>query len=239
LHATIQKDIEEIIGYFKAGEKVFIVGCDNCAAKCHSGGIPETQEMANRLQKRGINVIGWCVPQPPGVSLCKLSNTKKVLQEQYGDQIKEADSFLVLACGQGFHTVLDATEGAMVHPGCDTIFGGETVSDNFITEYCSLCGECIVDFAGGLCPVTLCAKSLLNGPCGGAKDGKCEVDRNRDCGWQLIYDRLRALGRLDQMEAYMPPKRYSKWSRPRSLTLGDGEATFSSLAGSHTVVNHD
>jgi ferredoxin len=239
MHATIQKPIDEIAGYFKPGEKVFVVGCDNCAAKCHSGGIPETEAMANRLRERGVNVIGWCVPQPPGVSLCKLSNTKKVLQEQFPDQLKDADSFLVLACGQGFHTLMDATDGGMVHPGCDTVFGGETISDDLINEYCSLCGECIVEYTGGLCPVTLCAKSLLNGPCGGAKDGKCEVDRTRDCGWHLIYERLVALGRLDQMKDYMDPKAHSKWSRPRSLRLGDGEATFYSLAGEHKVLNHD
>jgi len=220
VHATIQKPIEDIVTYFKPGERVFVVGCDNCAAKCHSGGIPETEGMANRLKKRGVNVIGWCVPQPKGTSLCKLSNTRKVLQEEYGEETKQADSFLVLACGQGFHTVIDATDGGVVHPGCDTIFGGETISDDFITEYCSLCGECIVEYTGGLCPVTLCAKSLLNGPCGGAKDGKCEVDRNRDCGWQLIYDRLKALGRLDEMMEYVEPKNNSRWSRPRSLTVG-------------------
>lgn len=239
MHATIQKPIEEIVSYFKPREKVIVVGCDNCAAKCHSGGIPETEEMANRLKARGVNVIGWCVPQPPGVSLCKLSNTKKVLQEQYGDQLKDADSFLVLACGQGFHTIMDATEGAMVHPGCDTVFGGETVTDDYITEYCSLCGECIVEYTGGLCPVTLCAKSLLNGPCGGARNGKCEVDRNRDCGWQLIYDRLKQLGRLDQMKDYVPPKNNAKWSQPRSLTVHVGEATFRSLAGDQAITNHD
>lgn len=239
MHATIQKPIEEIVGYFRPEEKIFVVGCDNCAAKCHSGGIPETEEMAKRLRRRGVNVIGWCVPQPKGISLCKLSNTERVLQEEYLEQTKEADSFLVLSCGQGFHTVLDATDGGVVHPGCDTIFGGETVSDDLITEYCSLCGECIVEYTGGLCPVTLCAKSLLNGPCGGAKDGKCEVDRSRDCGWQLIYDRLKTLGHLKQMKDYMPPKRNSKWSRPRSLTLDEGSATFRSLAGDHTIVSHD
>ena len=239
MHATIQKPVEEIVTYFKPGEKVFVVGCDNCAAKCHSGGIPETEAMAERLKKRGVNVIGWCVPQPKGMSLCKLSNTKKVLQEEYGEETKQVDSFLVLSCGQGFHTVIDATDGGVVHPGCDTIFGGETVSEDFITEYCSLCGECIVEQTGGLCPVTLCAKSLLNGPCGGAKDGKCEVDRNRDCGWQLIYDRLKTLGRLEQMGEYMEPKNNSRWSRPRSLTVGEREATFVSLAGPIKITNHD
>jgi hypothetical protein len=132
---------------------------------------------------------------------------------------------------------MDATEGGAVHPGCDTIFGGETVNDDLIAEYCSLCGDCIVDYTGGLCPVTLCAKSLLNGPCGGAKNGKCEVDPGRDCGWQLIYDRLVQLGRLEEMEAYRPPKNNSRWSRPRTLVLGDGEATFKSLAGEHTISN--
>lgn len=234
MHATIQKPLDEIMGYLESDEKVFVVGCGNCAAKCHSGGEQETREMAERLSARGVSVAGWACTDS-GVSLCKLVVTKKMLNEDHQAEAENADSFLILACGQGIHTVMDATDGGMVHPGCDTIFGGETVDDNFITEYCSLCGECIVEYTGGLCPVTLCAKSLLNGPCGGAKDGKCEVDRTRDCGWQLIYDRLRALNRLNAMERYVLPKNNSRWSRPRSLTIGEKEATFRSLFGDSTV----
>lgn len=237
MHATIQKPTDEISEYLKAGERVFVVGCGNCAAKCHSGGEVETKEMAERLKQKGVQVAGWACTGS-GVSLCKLSVTQKMLNEDYKREIEQTDSFLILACGQGIHTVMDATDGGMVHPGCDTIFGGETVSDDFITEYCSLCGECIVEYTGGLCPVTLCAKSLLNGPCGGAKNGKCEVDRNRDCGWQLIYERLRALGRLDEMDKYVMPKNNSKWGRPRSLTIGEGEATFRSLSGDRKVASH-
>jgi hypothetical protein len=235
MHATIQKPIQEIMSYFKPREKVFVVGCDNCAAKCHSGGIPETEGMAKRLKERGITVVGWCVPQPQGVSLCKLSNTEKVLQEENGEKVKKADSFLVLSCGQGVHTVMDATGGKEVHPGCDTIFGGETSRDDYIHEYCSLCGECIVENTGGLCPLTLCSKSLLNGPCGGAKDGKCEVDPDRDCGWILIYERLKKLGQLDKMKMYIEPKDHSKWSRPRSLSIEGNKATFRSLYGKQLV----
>ncbi|MFC1986872.1 methylenetetrahydrofolate reductase C-terminal domain-containing protein [Chloroflexota bacterium] len=77
------------------------------------------------------------------------------------------------------------------------------------------------------------------GHAGGAKDGKCEVDRNRDCGWQLIYDRLKALERVEQMREYVEPKNNSRWSRPRSLTVGEGEATFVSLGGPSKIVNHD
>lgn len=238
MHATIQKPIQELIDCFNSGEKVFVVGCGNCAEKCHSGGESETREMAERLRRRGVDVPGWACTDS-GVSLCKLSVTRKMLNEKHKSETEQADSFLILACGQGIHTVIDATDGGVVHAGCDTIFGGETIRDDFITEYCSLCGECLVEYTGGLCPVTLCAKSLLNGPCGGAKDGKCEVDKIRDCGWQLIYDRLEALGKLDQMKIYMPPKNNAKWSRPRSITISETEATFRSLAGEHTVSNQD
>jgi hypothetical protein len=194
--------------------------------------------MAERLKKKGVDVAGWACT-PSGMSLCKLALVKKMLNEEHKENTEKADSFLILACGQGIHTVMDATDGGSVHPGCDTIFGGETVTDDFITEYCSLCGECIVEYTGGLCPVTLCAKSLLNGPCGGAKDGKCEVDRNRDCGWQLIYDRLKEQGRLDEMDDYKPPKNNSRWSRPRSLSIGDMEACFKSLGGDLTISRKD
>ena len=238
MHATIQKPIDDLLARLDADERVFVVGCGNCAAKCHSGGETETREMAERLRRRGQKVAGYACTDA-GVSLCKLSVTTKMLNEAHAAEVEKADSFLILACGQGIHTVMDATDGGAVHPGCDTIFGGETVDDNFITEFCSLCGECVVDDTGGLCPVTLCAKSLLNGPCGGAKDGKCEVDRDRDCGWQLIYDRLAALGRLADMEQYRPPKNNSRSSRPRSLRLSEGEATFTSLAGKLTVSSRD
>jgi hypothetical protein len=225
MHATIQKSIDEILGTVAEDEAVFVVGCGNCAAKCRSGGETEARAMKERLEGRGVRVTGWAVP-PDGGSLCKLSATRKLLATEHGKQVADADSILVLACGQGIHTVIDATDGGRVHPGCDTIFGGETISDDFITEYCSLCGECVVEQTGGLCPLTLCAKGLLNGPCGGASEGKCEVSKDRDCGWHLIYERLRALGRLDLLRAYRAPKNHLKSGGPRSLTMRGKRAEF-------------
>jgi len=224
MHATIQKPLDEILAYIRKGEKVFVVGCSNCAAKAKSGGEPEVRAMKARLEAKGVTVAGWAVP-PDGGSLCKLSATQQLLNEDYKTETEAADSFLVLACGQGIHTVIDATEGGIVHPGCDTVFGGETVTEDFITEYCSLCGECIVESTGGLCPLTLCAKGLLNGPCGGATDGKCEVSKDRDCGWQLIYERLKSIGRLDLLRQYQAPKDWSKSANPRSLALSGKKAT--------------
>jgi ferredoxin len=158
MHATIQKPIGEILKYIKPNERVFVVGCGNCAAKCHSGGEPETEEMAERLKQKGINVAGWACTAS-GMSLCKLALVRKMLNQEHKSETEQADSFLILACGQGIHTVMDATDGGTVHPGCDTIFGGETVNDNFITEYCSLCGECIVEYTGGLCLSFACSNS--------------------------------------------------------------------------------
>jgi hypothetical protein len=236
MHATIQKPLDEILSYIRPDENVFVVGCGNCATKCHSGGEVESKEMAERLKSSGKKVAGWACTGS-GVSLCKLSVTKKMLIEDSRDAAAKADSFLVLACGQGIHAVMDATDGGKVHPGCDTIFGGETINDNLIAEYCSLCGECVLENTGGLCPVTLCSKGLLNGPCGGAKNGKCEVDPNRDCGWQLIYERLKKIDSLDKMANFATPKNNARWSRPRSLSLGEGEATFRSLSGDRKIVS--
>ena len=225
MHATIQKSLDEILRFFDGEEKVFVVGCSNCAAKCKSGGETETKAMKERLEAKGISVTGWAVPANGG-SLCKLSAAKELLNVDHKEEVESADSFLVLACGQGIHTVIDATDGGNVHPGCDTIFGGETVSDNFITEYCSLCGECIVEHTGGLCPVTLCAKGLLNGPCGGASEGKCEIFKERDCGWHLIYERLKLLGKVDLMRQYREPKNNLKSTGPRSITMTGKRADF-------------
>lgn len=234
MHATIQKPLDEIISYLEKSEKIFVVGCSNCAAKCHSGGEEETEAMAERLKAKGIEVTGWSAP-PNGGSLCKLSIAEKMLNEDHKIDAEKADSFLILACGQGIHTVIDATDGEVVHPGCDTIFGGETISEEYITEYCSLCGECIVEMTGGLCPSTLCPKGLLNGACGGSKDGKCEVDSEQDCAWQLIYERLKKLGKLDLMDRYVEPKNFARWSKPRSLNVGQKKSTFKSLAGLRTI----
>ena len=239
MHATIQKPIEEIASCIAPNEKVFVIGCYNCAMKCHSGGPAETESMAKRLEERGVDVVGHTVPDPMGMSLCKLSNTKKHLQDNYAAEMEQADSYLVLSCGQGIHTVIDATEGGNVHPGCDTIFGGETINDSDIAEFCSLCGQCVVEFTGGLCPLTLCSKQLLNGPCGGAEKGKCEVDAERDCGWVLIYERLKKLGRLDSLDGYQEPKNHARWSRPRSITVSPEQATFHCQEGSITISSRD
>jgi ferredoxin len=220
MHATIQKPFEEIEKMLEGESNVFIIGCGNCARKCQSGGEPEVAEMKGRLEKVGKNVTGTFVPS----GTCSLVEVSDLVKENQ-DDINKADSMLVLACGQGVHTVVDAT-GKITHPGCNTIFGGETLKPGDVREYCRLCGECIVDDYGGLCPLTLCAKGLLNGPCGGANNGRCEADPDRECGWEIIYERLKSIGKLNDLYKYNDPKDYIKTSRPRTLTVNDGIAVF-------------
>jgi hypothetical protein len=99
-----------------------------------------------------------------------------------------------------------------VLPALDTRFFGANIDEGTWSERCAGCGQCIVAATEGICPIARCSKSLLNGPCGGSQDGHCEVDAKIDCAWQLIYDRLEKLGRLDQLEEILPPK---DWSRGR------------------------
>ena len=220
MHATIQKPFPELLGMLEGESRVFIVGCGNCARKCQSGGEPEVAAMKERLEKAGKTVVGTFVPD----GTCSLTEVSGLVKDNQA-AIDEAESMLVLACGQGVHTVVDAT-GKITHPGCNTIFGGETIKPGDVREYCQLCGECVIDAYGGLCPLTLCAKGLLNGACGGSKDGKCEVDPERDCGWNLIYERLRSIGKLDNLYQYREPKDYRKATRSRRLTVTDGVAVF-------------
>ena len=220
MHATIQKPFQEILGMLEGENKVFIIGCGNCATKCKSGGKDQVEEMKRRLEEVGKIVTGTTVPD----SGCSLPMLKDVVTENLS-AFDESDSVIVLACGQGVHTAIDAS-GKITHPGCNTIFGGETLQPGVIHEYCVLCGECIVEHTGGLCPLALCTKGLLNGPCGGAVDGKCEVDRERDCGWNLIYRRLEDIGKVENIYGYIEPKNHSRTSRPRSLAIKEEVPVF-------------
>lgn len=209
---TKQKDIKEILNYVK-DEKVFIVGCGECADTCHTGGEKDVLKMKEELEKADKKVTGWVVPKAP----CITAQAKVELAKNT-KAIKEADSILVLACGLGVQTVKENERfGKDVHVGCDTLFMGGIDNEGQFTELCSACGECILELTGGICPVTRCAKGLLNGPCGGQNKGKCEADKTRDCAWVLIYNRLKDKSALDLLKAANKPKDYSKMTKPRRL----------------------
>jgi len=199
-----QKPFEEIIGSLEGERAVFIVGCAECAATCQTGGDEQVVDMALRLKEAGFNVTGWVVIDP----VCRLLEAQRALREHAG-AVSKADSILVLACGGGVQTIKGAS-GKVVHPGVNSLFLGEVGRAGAFEEKCRICGECIIDSTGGICPVARCPKGILNGPCGGYEDGKCEVAPENDCVWVEIYRCLDAEGRLARIREAASPRDHSK-----------------------------
>ncbi len=201
---TKQKPFEEIMEFLESSPRVFIAGCSLCATTCKTGGEEEVKEIEKKLQDKRKVVSGWVVLDPA----CHILSNKKYFRENK-EKLAQADSILVLACGNGVQAVSESIE-KIVYPGCDTLFLGEIVRFGNYEERCQLCGECILDKTAGICPITRCSKSLLNGPCGGAEDGKCEISPEIECGWQLIIDRLKKRDKLHLLKEIIPPKDWSK-----------------------------
>jgi len=132
--------------------------------------------------------------------------------------MEQAGTVIVMACGLGAQSVIDNlfTKKEIILSN-DTMFMGQVAKDGGFLERCSACGECILDLTGGICPVTRCPKGIMNGPCGGQEKGKCEVDREKDCAWILIYKRLKEADRLDRFKKMNQPKDHSKARKPRAL----------------------
>ena len=194
---TKQKEFDDILDALR-GQDIFIIGCGKCATKLRTGGEPEVLMMKKRLEDAGKNVTGWTVLS----SACSLASWEDVLSEN--PEIKNSDALLVMSCGGGV-SVISGEAGVCVYPALDTESLGGVCRDETLKERCGLCGECTVWMYGGVCPVIRCAKSLLNGPCGGAMDGKCEVDE-RDCAWDEIFERLKARGALENLKTTHIPK---------------------------------
>jgi len=212
---TKQKDFKEIIKNLGGEKKIFLVGCGECSTTCQTGGEKDLLAMKELLEKEGKAVTGWVIPESP----CVASQVKMAFAKNR-QAMAEADSILVLACGLGIQSVAENDrQKKTVHTGCDTLFMGEIDKDGVFLERCSACGDCILEETGGMCAVTRCPKGLVDGPCGGTDKGKCEVDKDRDCVWTLIYKALEEKKKLYLLKEIHAPKDYSKMSKPRKLTL--------------------
>ena len=177
--------------------KVFVINCHGCKEIR----FPEAE--ANEFQKE-LNKTSSVTTE----YICNPDNLKVQLQK-HGAAIEEADVIAVFSCGVGVQTVADMFPMKKVVACCDTYalpgFQGVTP-----LEYdCKQCGECYLNLTGGICPLTACSKSLVNGQCGGAKNGKCEVDPNMECGWERIYQRLKAVDRLDALKCPVQIRNYA------------------------------
>ena len=205
---TRQKPFNEIEQQLEDLDRIFIVGCGTCATMTRTGGREEVLEMKNHLQGLGKKVTGWIV-----IPTACDEMTEVAFRENNG-AIQDANSILVMACALGVHRV-SLYIGKPVIPALDTLFIGIEDSPGDFHEVCAQCGQCVLGETAGICPITACHKGLLNGPCGGTNNGKCEVDKEKDCAWTLIYQRLKEQGRLDLMRKYRPPKNFQVVPRPK------------------------
>ena len=210
---TEQKPFEEILKMLEPFKKVFIIGCGTCATTCQTGGEEQVKEMAEKLRHEGKEIVGTVVVEAPCDSRLVRRDTRKVRQA-----IEDSDALLCMMCGAGTQVIAEKFDKIVV-PCLNTKFLGKTERIGEFYERCRACGDCILYETGGICPIVRCPKGMLNGPCGGMYNGKCEVGGYvRDCAWVLIYNRLKDLGMLDYYKAYRSPRDNSKLNiQPREI----------------------
>jgi len=213
------KRIEEIIDEIKDFNKVLIAGCDGCVTVCEAGGSKEVQVLASALRL-------YFTKESKRMEIDETSLTRQCDKDylhELLDKIDNYDAVVSLACGAGVQFMAEMYRQKPIFPGVDTCFIGVTEERGIWTERCQACGRCILADTGGICPIARCSKRMLNGPCGGSENGKCEVSSETDCGWHLIYERLKELGQLDRFKHPTDPKDWvsSRDGGPRKIVRED------------------
>jgi ferredoxin len=204
-----KKPIEEIIEEIKDRKRILILGCNECVTVCEAGGKKEAGVLASALRMYFLN-------QGREVKIDEVTLERQCdheYLEEIRDNIDQYDAVVSLACGVGVQFMAEKYRTTPVYPGVNTCFLGATEERGLWTERCQACGSCLLATTGGICPISRCAKRLLNGPCGGSTTGKCEINQEIDCAWQLIVDRLKALEKIDEYEKLAPIK---DWSTDRA-----------------------
>jgi ferredoxin len=209
---TKQKPFEEIQRQLDGLDRVYIAGCGTCATMTKTGGMDEVLAMKDRLQELGKLVTGWIV-----IPTACDEMTEVAIKENNG-AIQNASCILVMSCALGVHKLSTYISKPAI-PALDTLFIGVEDGPGYFQEVCAQCGQCVLGETAGICPLTACHKGLLNGPCGGTNNGKCEVDKEKDCAWTLIYQRLEQQGRLDLMRRFHSPRDYNVAPRPRTIRI--------------------
>ncbi len=214
-----QKPFEEIWEMVKEHKQLTVFGCNTCVAVCHQGGNKEAGILASLLRMHAsqndvdIEIIDSGIER----------QCEHEFFESTQDIIEKSEAVLSLACGIGVQFMATKYESTPIYPALNTTFLGDVIESGHYTEKCQACGDCVLGITGGVCPVSRCCKRVMNGPCGGSTNGKCEISKDLDCAWQLVVDRLEALGKLDDYEKVNPIKDWSKdrSGGPRSFILED------------------
>ena len=214
-----QKSLDEIKTLIGDAQNVLVVGCGTCVTVCFAGGAREAAIIATSL--RMASKLDGNAQDVADVTVQRQCEWEYL--DQITDQVAEADLVLSLGCGIGVQAMVEHFPDAWVVPGLNTSFLGLPTEQGVWAERCAACGDCILGLTGGICPIARCSKSLLNGPCGGSEAGHCEIDPDVPCAWQLIYDRLIKMDKIDVLMDLQPPKnwRTSRDGGPRKIVRED------------------
>ncbi len=211
---TKQKDRHKILGHVKKYKSLFLLGCSECASLCGTGSEEALSDMAKFLKEHGKEVTGTLVPKTG----CQTLGTKIELKSDK-EACDKADAVISMSCGAGTQSATEIFQDKPVCPANDSLCLGNMTRYQMFDERCSLCGECVIGHTGGICPVTNCPKGILNGPCGGMTEGKCEVSSELECAWVRIYTRHKKLDSLDEMKETLDAKDWSAGQKPGFLNL--------------------
>jgi len=209
------KPLDEIAASISNFRNVSVVACGGCVSVCLTGGTRGADVLARQLS----HPMHYKDRPPILNTLAIQRQCEKDFVKAYLHVPSDTEAILSMACGAGVQTMAESFDTLPVIPALNTSFLGSLDEPGLWSEKCQGCGNCVLAFTGGICPVTRCAKRLLNGPCGGSSQGKCEISKDIDCAWQLIIDRLKALGRLDDYEKIFPVRDWSsdRGGGPRSM----------------------
>lgn len=208
---TQKKPLEELLDMLDGARTVALVGCGSCATACATGGEREIDELKAVLEARGMRVVATAISE----YCCMHLKTRTVLKPVIA---ADPDAVVAMSCGDGVQVIAQYCK-CPVYPSNNTLFLGESLKLGLFEEACRLCGDCMLGKTGGICPITRCAKSLVNGPCGGSRNGMCEVNPDKPCAWIEIYNRLVALGQEDKLGATREAKGYARVAHPRTVNI--------------------
>jgi ferredoxin len=214
-----QKPLTEIKEKLAGYQKILVVGCGTCVTVCFAGGTKEVGILASSLRMATkLDGNGKVVDEVTVQRQCEWEYIDPLV-----DKLDEYDAILSLGCGVGVQTLAERFPHKRVLPGLNTTFMGLPTEQGVWEERCQACGNCILDQTGGICPIARCSKQLLNGPCGGSQNGVCEIDPEVPCAWQLIWERMEALGMMDRLLEVQAPKDWStsRDGGPRRIVRDD------------------
>jgi ferredoxin len=201
-----QKPLDEIREMVAPFQNLLVLGCGTCVTICFAGGEKEVGILASSL-RMADSVNGDKEREIRENTITRQCEWEFL--DEVAEEIQSADAVLSLACGIGVQAIAERVPKVKVYPGLNTTFLGLPEEQGVWSARCAACGDCVLGRFAGVCPIVRCSKSLLNGPCGGSHDGKCEISDDIPCGWQQIYDRLAELESLEALDEIAPPKNWN------------------------------